>query len=109
MSYFDDQTHEHYIPYIIETSAGVDRTLLTCLIDAYEEQQLEKDTRVVLHLSPKIAPIKAAVFPLVKKDGMPEVAHKIVDSIRQYYRVFYDEGGAVGRRNRGFRVRQAPH
>jgi len=100
MSYFDDQTQEHYIPYIIETSAGVDRTLLTCLIDAYEEQQLEKDTRVVLHLSPKIAPIKAAVFPLVKKDGMPEVAHKIVDSLRPYYMAFYDEGGAVGRRYR---------
>jgi glycyl-tRNA synthetase len=100
MSYFDDQTQEHYIPYIIETSAGVDRTLLTCLIDAYEEQQLEKDSRVVLHLSPKIAPIKAAVFPLVKKDGMPEVAHKIVDSLRPYYMVFYDEGGAVGRRYR---------
>ena len=100
MSYFDDQTQEHYIPFIIETSAGVDRTLLTCLIDAYEEQQLEKDTRVVLHLSPRIAPIKAAVFPLVKKDGMPEVAHKIVDSLRQHYMVFYDEGGAVGRRYR---------
>jgi len=100
MSYFDDQTQEHYIPYIIETSAGVDRTLLTCLIDAYEEQQLEKDTRVVLHLSPKIAPIKAAVFPLVKKDGMPEIAHKIVDMLRPHYMVFYDEGGAVGRRYR---------
>ena len=100
MSYFDDQTQEHYIPYIIETSAGVDRTLLTCLIDAYEEQQLEKDTRVVLHLSPKIAPIKAGIFPLVKKDGMPEVAHKIVDTLRPYYMVFYDEGGAVGRRYR---------
>jgi len=100
MSYFDDQTKEHYIPYIIETSAGVDRTLLTCLIDAYEEQKLEKDTRVVLHLSPKIAPIKAAVFPLVKKDGMPQVAHKIVDSLRPYYMAFYDEGGAVGRRYR---------
>ncbi|MCI0495926.1 glycine--tRNA ligase [candidate division KSB1 bacterium] len=100
MSYFDDQTQEHFIPFIIETSAGVDRTLLTCLIDAYEEQQLEKDTRVVLHLSPKIAPIKAAVFPLVKKDGMPEVARKIVDSLRSHYMVFYDEGGAVGRRYR---------
>lgn len=100
MSYFDDQTHEHYIPYIIETSAGVDRTLLTCLVDAYEEQQLEKDTRVVLHLSPKIAPIKAGIFPLVKRDGMPELARKIVDILRPHYMVFYDEGGAVGRRYR---------
>ncbi len=100
MSYFDDQTQEHYIPYIIEASAGVDRTLLTCLIDAYEEEQLEKDTRVVLHLSPKIAPIKAGIFPLVKRDGMPELAHKIVDMLRPHYMVFYDEGGAVGRRYR---------
>ncbi len=100
MSYFDDQTHEHFIPYIIETSAGVDRTLLTCLVDAYEEQQLEKDTRVVLHLSPKIAPIKAGIFPLVKRDGMPELARKIVDTLRPHYMVFYDEGGAVGRRYR---------
>ncbi|UCE06195.1 MAG: glycine--tRNA ligase [bacterium] len=100
MSYFDDQTHEHYIPYIIETSAGVDRTLLTCLVDAYEEQQLEKDSRVMLHLSPKIAPIKAGIFPLVKRDGMPELAHKIFDMLRPHYMVFYDEGGAVGRRYR---------
>ena len=100
MSYFDDETRERYIPYIIETSAGVDRTLLTCLIDAYEEEQLEKDTRVVLHLSPKIAPIKAAVFPLVKRDGMPEMAQKIVEDIRPHYMAFYDQGGAVGRRYR---------
>ncbi len=100
MSYFDDATREHYIPYIIETSAGVDRTLLTTLIDAYEEEQLEKDTRTVLHLDPKIAPIKAAIFPLVKRDGMPELAMKIYDMLRPYYMVMYDQGGAVGRRYR---------
>jgi len=100
MSYFDDTTRERYIPYIIETSAGVDRTLLTCLVDAYEEQELEKDTRVVLHLSPKIAPIKAGIFPLVKRDGMPELAMKIVNTLRPHYNVFYDDGGAVGRRYR---------
>jgi glycyl-tRNA synthetase len=100
MSYFDDTTRERYIPYIIETSAGVDRTLLTCLVDAYEEQELEKDTRVVLHLSPRIAPIKAGVFPLVKRDGMPELAMKIVNELRPHFNVFYDDGGAVGRRYR---------
>lgn len=100
MEYFDDETREHFIPYIIETSAGVDRSLLTTLIDAYEEQQLEKDTRVVLHLSPKIAPIKAAIFPLVKRDGMPELSMKIYDMLRPYYMVLYDQGGAVGRRYR---------
>jgi len=100
IQYFDETTREHFIPYIIETSAGVDRTLLTCLIDAYEEEQLEKDTRIVLHLSPKIAPIKAAIFPLVKRDGMPELAMKIYDMLRPYYMVIYDQGGAVGRRYR---------
>ncbi len=100
MSYFEEETREKFIPYIIETSAGVDRTLLTCLIDAYEEEQLENDMRVVLHLSLKIAPIKAAIFPLVKRDGMPELAHKIVTMLRPFFMVFYDEGGAVGRRYR---------
>ena len=100
MQYFDDETREKYIPYIIETSAGCDRTLLTTLIDAYEEEELEKDTRTVLHLSPKVAPIKAAVFPLVKRDGMPELAHKIIDMLKPHHHVFYDQGGAVGRRYR---------
>jgi len=96
LSYFDDETNERYIPYIIETSIGCDRTLLTCLIDAYEEEA----ERVVLHLAPAIAPIKAAVFPLVKRDGMPELAQKIVSELRGSYRVFYDEGGSIGRRYR---------
>jgi glycyl-tRNA synthetase len=100
LSYFDDVSRERYIPYIVETSAGVDRTLLTVLVDAYEEQELEKDTRTVLHLSPSIAPIKAGIFPLVKKEGMPDVAKKIYNDLRPYYNVFYDEGGAVGRRYR---------
>ncbi|MBD3386613.1 glycine--tRNA ligase [candidate division KSB1 bacterium] len=100
LSYFDDVSRERYIPYIVETSAGVDRTLLTVLVDAYEEQELEKDTRTVLHLSPPIAPIKAGIFPLVKKEGMPDVAKKIYNDLRPYYNVFYDEGGAVGRRYR---------
>jgi glycyl-tRNA synthetase len=96
MSYFDETTHEHYIPYIIETSAGVDRTLLTCLVDAYEEQP----ERVVLHLSRNIAPIKVAVFPLVKRDGMPEIAQRIAAMLRPHFKVFYDESGSIGRRYR---------
>lgn len=96
MSYFDDQAQEKYIPYVIETSIGCDRTVLTCLIDAYAEEE----ERVVLRLSPAIAPVKAAIFPLVKKDGMPEMAKKITDNLRGDYRVFYDESGAVGRRYR---------
>ncbi len=100
MTYFDDLTRERYIPYIVETSAGCDRTLLTVLADAFEEQQLEKDTRTVLHFSPAVAPIKAAIFPLVKRDNMPEVAKKIYNDLKVYYNVFYDESGAVGRRYR---------
>jgi glycyl-tRNA synthetase len=96
MSYFDEATRERYIPYIIETSAGVDRTLLTCLIDAYDEQP----ERVVLHLSPRIAPIKVAIFPLVKRDGMPEIAQRIASMLRPHYKVFYDESGSIGRRYR---------
>ncbi|MFQ5750718.1 MAG: His/Gly/Thr/Pro-type tRNA ligase C-terminal domain-containing protein, partial [bacterium] len=100
LQYFDDTIRERYIPYIIETSAGCDRTLLTCLTNAYEEENLNGDTRVVLHLSPKIAPIKAGVFPLVKRDGMPDYAHKITDNLKKHLIVFYDEGGAIGRRYR---------
>ncbi|MDQ7065533.1 MAG: glycine--tRNA ligase [candidate division KSB1 bacterium] len=100
MRYFDQEEGQKYIPYIIETSAGCDRTLLTVLVDAYEEEQLEKDTRVVLHLSPRLAPIKAGIFPLVKRDGMPELAQKIKEQLQGKYRVFYDESGAIGRRYR---------
>ncbi len=100
LRYWDEQTKEKYIPYIIETSAGCDRTLLTCLVDAYSEEEVKGDTRVTLNLSPKIAPFKAAIFPLVKKHGMPEMAHKIHDELQKRFKVFYDESGAVGRRYR---------
>ncbi len=96
LRYYDDQSKERFIPYIIETSIGCDRTLLTCLIDAYTEES----ERVVLKLAPVIAPIKVAVFPLVKRDGMPEIARDIAKQLRGKYRVFYDEGGSIGRRYR---------
>lgn len=96
MNYFDDESKEKYIPYVIETSIGCDRTVLTCLIDAYTEEE----ERVVLKFAPSIAPIKAAVFPLVKKDGMPELAKKLFNELKGEYRVFYDESGAIGRRYR---------
>jgi glycyl-tRNA synthetase len=96
LRYFDDSQGEKYIPYIVETSIGCDRVLLSVLIDAYEEEE----ERVVLRLAPEIAPIRVAVFPLVKKDGMPEIARKIADDLRGNYRVFYDESGSVGRRYR---------
>ncbi|MCG8604416.1 glycine--tRNA ligase [bacterium] len=100
MQYFDDATRERFVPFIIETSAGCDRTLLTCLVDAYEEEDLDGDSRVVLKLSPKIAPIKTGVFPLVKRDGMPEIARKVADELSRHMLIFYDQSGAIGRRYR---------
>jgi glycyl-tRNA synthetase len=98
LSYFDERFTEKFIPYIIETSAGCDRTLLTILVDGYDEVEVNGEQRVFLRLSPKIAPIKAAIFPLVKKDGMPEYADKVYQDLKKKYKVFYDESGAVGRR-----------
>ncbi|MEA1981123.1 MAG: glycine--tRNA ligase, partial [candidate division Zixibacteria bacterium] len=98
MRYFDEQAKEKYIPYIIETSAGCDRTLLTILTDAYDEVEIKGEKRVFMRISPKVAPIKAAIFPLVKKDGMPEFAKKVHNELKKKFKVFYDESGAVGRR-----------
>ncbi|RMH79532.1 MAG: glycine--tRNA ligase [Calditrichaeota bacterium] len=96
LQYFDQESGERYIPYVVETSTGVERLLLVTLADAYEEEE----ERVVLRFNPVIAPMKAAVFPLVKKDGMPEIARNIVAGLRKRFRVFYDESGAIGRRYR---------
>lgn len=105
LSYYDDQTKERFLPYVIEPSAGVDRSVLAFLCEAYTEDEAPDDKgvaqkRVVMKLHPKLAPIKAAVFPLVKKDGMPEIAHKIHEELKDRWNVFYDEKGAVGRRYR---------
>ena len=101
MNYTDPQTNEKYIPYVIETSVGFDRTFLLLLCEAYTEEVLENgEERSVLKFHPKIAPITAAIFPLVKKDGMPELAHEIETDLREDFNVFYDEKGAVGRRYR---------
>ena len=101
MTYLDDQTNERYHPYVIEPAAGVDRASLAFLLDAYDEEELEDgETRVVLHFHPKIAPIKVGVFPLVKKDGLKELALSIESKLRMNFTTFYDEGGAIGRRYR---------
>jgi glycyl-tRNA synthetase len=105
LSYRDDLTNERFVPHVIEPSAGADRGTLAFLCEAYHEDQAPDDkgqmqTRVVMRFHPRIAPIKAAVFPLVKKDGMPEVAQRIYRAIKPHMPVFYDEGGAVGRRYR---------
>ena len=100
LSYFDEKTREKFIPYIIETSAGCDRTLLMLLADAYTEEEVKGETRVVLKFSPKIAPVKVAVFPLVNKDGMPELGMKVFHELKEHFKAFYDTSGAVGRRYR---------
>jgi len=98
LRYRDDHYQEKFIPYIIETSAGCDRTLLTLIVNGYDEVEVKGEKRVFLRLSPKIAPIKAAVFPLVKKNGMPEFAEKVYHELKKHFKVFYDVSGAIGRR-----------
>ena len=100
LDYLDAGTNERYIPYVIETSAGADRTALVVLCDAYTEEDVEGEKRVVLRFQPSLAPLKAAVFPLVNKDGMPELARRLYDMLRQRFNVFYDAGGSIGRRYR---------
>ncbi len=100
LEYFDEARKEKYIPYVIETSVGCDRTLLVTLVDAYREEALEGETRVVLRLSPHLAPIKAAILPLVRKDGMPEFGQRIAADLMRTHRVFYDETASVGKRYR---------
>ncbi len=100
MEYVDTVTKERFIPYVVETSLGVDRLLLVVLVDAYREEQVADEQRVMLRLHPSIAPIKAGIFPLVNKDGMPEIAERLYDDLRQKLPVFYDESGSIGRRYR---------
>ena len=101
LDYFDPDTNEKYIPYVIEPSLGVGRVLLAFLIDAYDEEVVDaekNDIRVVLHLHPALAPIKAAVLPLSKK--LSEPASKIFDDLSRYFNVEYDEAGSIGKRYR---------
>ncbi len=100
LEYFDQAANERYLPYIVETSAGADRVTLTVMADAYREEQVEGETRVVLGVHPAVAPIKAAVLPLVKKDGMPEIAHRLYHDLKRRFPTFYDDSGAIGRRYR---------
>ncbi len=96
MQYSDQLLNEKYFPYIIETSAGLNRMLLTILCDAYWDDS--ENNRVVMKLHPKIAPIKAVVCPLVKKDGLPEIGHKIIDELINDFKVVYDQQGSIGKR-----------
>jgi glycyl-tRNA synthetase len=102
LEYYDQTANRRFVPFVIETSVGADRVTLAALVNAYREEEVagESEGRVVLGLHPTIAPIKAGIFPLVKKDGMPEYAEKLAAELRAEFPVFYDESGAIGRRYR---------
>ena len=100
LNYFDPKTNIRYVPAVVESSAGVDRTFLTCLVDAYTEEEVQGEKRVLLKLDPSIAPTTCAVFPLVNKNGLPEIAEKIVGDLRKHFSSFFDQGGSIGRRYR---------
>ncbi len=100
MKYFDEESKEKFIPYIIETSAGASRSFMAFLVDSYKEEEVNGELRTVLKFHPRLAPIKAAILPLVNKDGMPEISRKIEKDLRRNLKVFYDDKGAIGRRYR---------
>jgi glycyl-tRNA synthetase len=98
------KAYGNYIPYVVETSIGLDRTVLMLLSEAYEEEDLsteeKQDSRVVLKFIPKLAPVKLAILPLMKKDGLPELARELMDECRQHFKCFYEEKDAIGKRYR---------
>jgi glycyl-tRNA synthetase len=96
----DPQTGEAYVPHVIEPAAGLGRTVLALLCDAYDTDELGGEKRTVLRLHPAIAPVKVAVLPLLRKDGHPEAAREVYEALRRRISAEYDEGGAIGRRYR---------
>jgi glycyl-tRNA synthetase len=104
MQYFDTEINQNYIPYVIETSIGLDRMFLLVMSNAYVEENLstadKQDSRVVLKLPAKLAPIKMAVLPLTKKEGLPEIARNIIDACKPSFRCFYEEKDSIGKRYR---------
>lgn len=104
LTYFDTEINQHYVPYVIETSIGLDRAVMMVLSEAYAEEDLstaeKQDSRVVLKLPPKVAPIKLAILPLLKKDGLPEIARELLEECRTYFKCFYEEKDTIGKRYR---------
>jgi len=104
LTYFDTELNQHYIPYVVETSIGLDRTIMMVLSEAYKEEDLsteeKQDSRVVLSLPAMLAPIKLAVLPLTKKDGLPEIARELIDSCKPYFKCFFEEKDSIGKRYR---------
>ena len=100
LEYFDTASGERYVPHVIEPAAGVGRTVLAVLCDAYDEEEVAGEQRTLLRLHPRLAPIKVAVLPLVRKDGQPELAHEVFEALRGQLQAEYDEGGSIGKRYR---------
>jgi glycyl-tRNA synthetase len=104
LQYFDPEINQNYVPYVVETSVGLDRTIMMILSEAYTEEDLstadKQDSRVVLKFPPKLAPIKLAILPLLKKDGLPEIAREIMNNCKPHFRCFYEEKDAIGKRYR---------
>jgi len=105
MTYFDTELNQHYVPYVIETSIGLDRMFLLILSNSYEEETLTKedgssDSRVVLRIPAVLAPIKLAILPLTKKDGLPDIARDIMNKCKPYFKCFYEEKDTIGKRYR---------
>jgi glycyl-tRNA synthetase len=105
LQYFDTEINQNYVPYVVETSIGLDRMFLLILANAYEEETITKedgstDSRVVLHIPARIAPMKLAILPLTKKDGLPELARELMDECKPYFKCFYEEKDAIGKRYR---------
>ncbi|MFA5947550.1 MAG: glycine--tRNA ligase [Candidatus Gracilibacteria bacterium] len=100
LTYIDQISNERYIPHVIEPSFGLDRAILTILLDAYDEDEISGETRIVMRLDPKIAPVKAAIFPLMKKEELTKKAKEIYSKLKEKYAVEYDESGAIGKRYR---------
>jgi glycyl-tRNA synthetase len=100
LSYFDEESKARFRPWVIEPAAGVDRAMLAFLLDAYDEDVIEDEERIVLRLDPRLAPIKVAVFPLLRKAGQPEKAQNVLGMLQRYFVVAYDQAGSIGRRYR---------
>jgi glycyl-tRNA synthetase len=104
LQYFDTEINQNYVPYVIETSIGLDRMFLLVVCNAYEEQDLstpeKADSRVVMKLPPKLSPIKLAIFPLTKKDGLPELAHELMEQCKSSFHCYYEEKDSIGKRYR---------
>jgi glycyl-tRNA synthetase len=100
LDYFDEEKNERYLPYVIEPSSGVDRTLLAVLVDAYDEEVADQETRVVLHIKPELAPVKTAILPLSRNEKLLPMSREVISMLRPHFMTQYDDAQSIGRRYR---------